>query len=103
MHTLIAYLNAAPLVRRHKPWFLLHLMLANLYSEFMTLLTRVAHLRQLLGEREWRITPRSMELNAASLSPLARPYQEGDLPPSEEAQLLPALHFETAGAAAVRG
>jgi hypothetical protein len=62
-------------------------MLANLYSEFMTLLTRVAHLRQLLGEREWRITPRSTEDTAPAATRLARPYEEGDLPSLAEAQL----------------
>lgn len=61
LQTLIAHTNAAPLIRKEKGWFVLHLVCANLYSEYLTLLTRVAHLRQLLGEREWRVTPRSAD------------------------------------------
>ena len=83
LQTLIAHANAAPLIRKEKGWFALHLVCANLYSEYLTLLTRVAHLRQLLGEREWRVTPRSAE-DTAPVSGAVNPYYEGDLPPPEE-------------------
>ena len=61
LQTLIAYTNAAPEMRKHRGWFLAYLVVAILYSEYMTLLARVAHLRQLFGESEWRVTPRSVE------------------------------------------
>lgn len=83
LQTLIAHANAAPLIRKEKGWFLVHLVSANLYSEYLTLLTRVAHLRQILGEREWRVTPRSAD-DTAPVTETVNPYFEGDLPPPEE-------------------
>lgn len=83
LQTLIAYANAAPLIRRRAGWFLLHMLFINFYSEFLTHLTRVAHLRQLFGEREWRITARSLE-DTSPRSAIVDPFHEGDMPPAEE-------------------
>lgn len=58
LQTLVAYLNAAPQVRSHRLWFLAHGLLGYFFSEFLTMLSRVAHLRQLMGENEWRVTAR---------------------------------------------
>jgi cellulose synthase/poly-beta-1,6-N-acetylglucosamine synthase-like glycosyltransferase/GGDEF domain-containing protein len=83
LQSITAFANAAPEIRKRKGWFLLHLLFANLYSEYLTLLTRVAHLRQLIGEREWRVTARAVE-DTAPVSVIVDPYHEGDLPPIEE-------------------
>lgn len=83
LQSLIAYANAAPFIRERAGWFLLHMLFVNLYSEFLALLTRVGHLRQLFGEREWRITPRSLD-DTVPASPFMDPFHEGDMPPAEE-------------------
>lgn len=84
LQTVFAHANAAPEVGRHKSWFFLYVLMAHLYSEFLTMLTRVAHLRQALGEREWRITPRTAEDTAPYRSVIVDPFHEGDLAPYEE-------------------
>ena len=58
LQSLIAYVNAAPQLRRHSWWFAIHSLLSYFYGEFLTMLSRVAHLRQVMGENEWRVTPR---------------------------------------------
>ena len=83
LQTVVAYINSAPQIRPHFGWFALHFCLAYLYAEFLTMLSRVAHLRQLLGEREWRVTPRSIR-DTAPVSETVDPFHEGDLPPREE-------------------
>ena len=78
LQSLIAYFNSAPEIHRRPGWFLLHLLVANLYAEFRTLLTRVAHLRQLSGEREWRVTTRDDAdtiVAVQSIRPLSQPDQ----------------------------
>jgi cellulose synthase/poly-beta-1,6-N-acetylglucosamine synthase-like glycosyltransferase len=64
LQSLIAYSNAAPELRKKWSWFLVYLLFTNLYSEYLTMLTRVGHLRQLLGVREWRVTSRSDDATA---------------------------------------
>ena len=60
--TLFAYLRAAPEIGRHKRWFLGYLVASSLYyTEFKNLLGRVAQLKELFGERVWRVTPREEE------------------------------------------
>ncbi len=83
LQSLIAYANAAPQMRKRVGWFLIHMLFADLYARYLTLLTRVAHLRQLFGEREWRITPRSIN-HAAPVSEIVDPFHEGDMAPPEE-------------------
>ncbi len=57
--TLFAWRLAAPEVRRHGRWFLGYLLVASIfYSEFRNVIGRVAHLKELTGERRWVITPR---------------------------------------------
>jgi len=67
MQTLVAYVNAAPQVRGHRLWFLVHGLLGYFFSEFLTMLSRVAHLRQIMGENEWRVTERSTPESAPVL------------------------------------
>lgn len=54
-----AYLRAAPEIRQHKRWFLSYLLASSLYyTEFKNQVSRVAQLKELFGERAWRVTPR---------------------------------------------
>lgn len=65
LQTLIAYFNAASQIRAHPRWFAFHFCVGNFFTELLTMLSRIAHLRQVMGEREWRITPRSTDLGRA--------------------------------------
>lgn len=58
LQSLFAYINAAPQIRKHRSWFILHGLLGYFCSEFLTMLSRVAQVRQLMGENEWRVTSR---------------------------------------------
>lgn len=67
LQTLAAYRLAAPEVRRHRRWFVMAAVL-NLvfYTEFKNLVNRVAHLKQLRGEHQWVVTPRTASSTSAS-------------------------------------
>ena len=56
---LFAYLNAAPQVQRNKSWFWSYLLYAPLYSEYKNIIARVAQVKELMGDRQWKVTPRS--------------------------------------------
>jgi len=67
-----AYLLGAPDVRRHRGWFVVYaLVTAPMYSEFKNVLARVAQLKQLMGERAWRVTARVDEPRAGTLQEAA--------------------------------
>ncbi|HWH32867.1 MAG TPA: hypothetical protein VNU01_09375, partial [Egibacteraceae bacterium] len=55
-----AYRLADPEIRRHRGWFLWYLLAAGLfYTELKNVIARVAQFKELMGERVWRVTPRS--------------------------------------------
>ena len=57
--TLFAYLLAPPRIQRRRTWFLLYLLVGSLaYPWFKHLVTLVAQAKELLRERQWKITPR---------------------------------------------
>jgi DNA-binding response OmpR family regulator/cellulose synthase/poly-beta-1,6-N-acetylglucosamine synthase-like glycosyltransferase len=57
--TLFAYLLGAPEIRKHKKWFWVYLIVSIFfYTEFKNTIGRVAQLKEIMGERQWRITPR---------------------------------------------
>ena len=60
LQTLAAWRLAAPEIRRH-PWWFVGPRIANLlaYTEIKNLVNRVAHLKQLRGEHQWVVTPRT--------------------------------------------
>ena len=65
--TLFAYLLAAPDIRQHPRWFVAYLMVSSLfYTEFKNTISRVAQLKELSRERQWKVTPRSAEASEAS-------------------------------------
>jgi DNA-binding response OmpR family regulator/cellulose synthase/poly-beta-1,6-N-acetylglucosamine synthase-like glycosyltransferase len=60
--TAFAYLRAAPEIRQHRHWFLGYLLASSLYyTEFKNQVSRVSQLKELFGERAWRVTPRDEE------------------------------------------
>jgi CheY-like chemotaxis protein/cellulose synthase/poly-beta-1,6-N-acetylglucosamine synthase-like glycosyltransferase len=59
MHVLFTYFRAHPEIRRHKGWFVSYFLLSLVfYLEFKNVISRVAHMKELMREREWIVTPR---------------------------------------------
>lgn len=57
--TLFAYRLAVPALRARPRWFLWYLLVASfLYTELKNAIGRVAQLKELSGERQWKVTPR---------------------------------------------
>jgi len=60
LQTFAAWRLAAPEIRKH-PWWFVWAAVASLlaYTEIKNLVNRVAHLKQIRGEHQWVVTPRS--------------------------------------------
>lgn len=60
LQTVTGWRLAAPEIKQH-PWWFVGAALANVlaYTEIKNLVNRVAHLKQLRGEHQWVVTPRS--------------------------------------------
>jgi CheY-like chemotaxis protein/cellulose synthase/poly-beta-1,6-N-acetylglucosamine synthase-like glycosyltransferase len=57
---ILAYLSAEKEIKDHKSWFLLYLLFSSVfYTEFKNIIARVAQIKEIMGERSWRITPRT--------------------------------------------
>lgn len=55
-----AYLLSAPEIKRHRNWFVTFIVLSVLfYTEMMNTIGRVAHVKEFMKERAWKVTPRS--------------------------------------------
>ena len=58
---IFAYVLGDDRIRRHRGWFVLYAINTVLwFGEFKNVIARVAQLKELTGERVWRITPRSV-------------------------------------------
>ncbi len=58
--TLFAYRVGAPEVTRHGGWFWRYLLMSSLfYTEWKNILARVAQIKELTGDRQWKVTPRA--------------------------------------------
>ncbi len=56
----LAYLRAEKEIKDHKSWFLWYLLFSSVfYTEFKNIIARVAQIKEIMGERSWRITPRT--------------------------------------------
>ena len=55
---IFAYLLATPEVRQNRRWFWIYLLIGPFYSEFKIIIARVAQIKELMGERQWKVTPR---------------------------------------------
>ena len=52
---------AVPEIRRRRRWFWLYLVVSSLlYTEWKNVIARVAQLKELTGERQWKVTPRAV-------------------------------------------
>lgn len=59
VQTVFAYILGDPRIRSHRGWFVLYAIHSILwFGELKNLIARVAHLKELTGERQWRVTPR---------------------------------------------
>ena len=59
--TVFAYVLGDARIRRHRGWFVLYALNSMLwFGEFKNVIARVAQLKELTGERVWRITPRTV-------------------------------------------
>ncbi len=57
---IFAYVLGDARIRRHRGWFVLYAINSMLwFGEFKNVIARVAQLKELTGERVWRITPRT--------------------------------------------
>jgi DNA-binding response OmpR family regulator/cellulose synthase/poly-beta-1,6-N-acetylglucosamine synthase-like glycosyltransferase len=51
---------AVPEIRRRHRWFWFYLVVASLaYTEWKNVIARVAQLKEVVGERQWKVTPRA--------------------------------------------
>ncbi len=58
--TLFAWRLAVPELRQRKAWFWSHLLVSSLvYTEWKNIIARIAQVKELVGESQWNVTPRS--------------------------------------------
>jgi cellulose synthase/poly-beta-1,6-N-acetylglucosamine synthase-like glycosyltransferase/CheY-like chemotaxis protein len=58
--TLFAYWKAEPSVRERRRWFWTYLLVSSFfYTEFKNVIARVAQVKELMGEKAWKVTPRA--------------------------------------------
>ena len=50
---------ADPAVRRRRLWLLNYFFASILYTEFKNIIARVAHIKEWIREKEWKVTPRA--------------------------------------------
>ncbi len=82
--TIFAYLLGDPRIRRHRAWFVLYAIHSMLwFGELKNLIARVAQLKEVTGERQWRVTPRG----GAAPGAHANRSRAGSADPSERPPL----------------
>lgn len=58
--TFFAWKLAHPTIKQHRRWFWLFLVASTLaYTEWKNVIVRTGHLKELMGERAWKVTPRT--------------------------------------------
>ena len=58
--TLFAWRLAVPEIRERKAWFVSHLLVSSLvYTEWKNVIARIAQIKELVGESQWNVTPRT--------------------------------------------
>ncbi len=59
--TWFAWRFADPLIKRNPRWFLLYMVMSLLpYTEAKNVVARTAHIKEIMRERKWKVTPRSV-------------------------------------------
>lgn len=60
VQTWYAYRLADPEIKQHRSWFWSYLFFSTIfYTEYKNTIARVAHIKEFVGERAWKVTPRS--------------------------------------------
>lgn len=60
VQALFAWRLAMPEIRRHRSWFVIYVFCVSpFYTEWKNTIARVAQVKELLGEHEWTVTPRT--------------------------------------------
>ena len=66
---IFAYVLGDSRIRRHRAWFVLYAIHSMLwFGELKNLIARVAQLKEVIGERQWRVTPRAAAAPGARAS-----------------------------------
>jgi cellulose synthase/poly-beta-1,6-N-acetylglucosamine synthase-like glycosyltransferase len=61
--TYFAHRLAVPEIRRRGAWFLAYLVVSSVfYTELKNVISRVAQIKELTGDRQWKVTPRTLSL-----------------------------------------
>jgi hypothetical protein len=77
MQTLFAYKLADDEIKQHTNWFWGYLFFSTIfYTEYKNIIARVAHIKEFVGERAWKVTPRGDD-------PIE--FEELDVPSDESA------------------
>lgn len=59
---ILAYIKSDEEIKVHKSWFFWYLIFSSIfYTEFKNTISRIAQIKEIMGERSWRITPRSKD------------------------------------------
>ena len=60
MQAFFAFRLADPEIKRHKRWFVEYFIFSSIfYSEYKNAIARIAQVKEVLGDRDWRVTPRA--------------------------------------------
>ena len=74
--TLFAWRLAVPEIRERSSWFWSHLLVSSVvYTEWKNIIGRIAQVKELVGEAQWNVTPRSAGTTDRTTDP-ARDHQE---------------------------
>ena len=57
--TALVYRLAEPSIRRHRAWFAWWMAASVVYGEFRNAISRVAQVKEFVGDREWKVTGRA--------------------------------------------
>ncbi|QHC24827.1 glycosyltransferase [Streptomyces sp. GS7] len=67
VQALFAWRLAVPELRARTPWFWAYFVVSTIfYSHFKNMVARQAHLKEALGDRQWRVTPRAAAAKAVA-------------------------------------
>jgi cellulose synthase/poly-beta-1,6-N-acetylglucosamine synthase-like glycosyltransferase/GGDEF domain-containing protein len=69
--TLFAWRLAVPELRERKSWFWTYLLVSSvIYTEWKNVIARIAQIKELFGEAQWNVTPRTDEPATALSNPI---------------------------------
>jgi cellulose synthase/poly-beta-1,6-N-acetylglucosamine synthase-like glycosyltransferase len=90
VQALFAWRLSTPDLRRRRWWWWQYVLFTGiLFGEFKALVNRAAHLREVLGDRAWQITPRTTSAKTASTATAGTARHHGDRGRSELVSLAP--------------